>query len=1083
MAITTIEGGDDLINAAEAAGGVTVSGTAEIGATLTVNGVPVTVDASGAWTTAVATAGEGPLLVTAVATDAAGNSTTATRDLTVDTLGPAVAITTIEGGDDLINAAEAAGGVTVSGTAEIGATLTVNGVPVTVDASGAWTTAVATAGEGLLVVTAVATDAAGNSTTATRDLTVDTLGPAVAITAIEGGDNLINAAEAAGGVTVSGTAEIGATLTVNGVPVTVDASGAWTTAVATAGEGLLVVTAVATDAAGNSTTATRDLTVDTLGPAVAITAIEGGDNLINAAEAAGGVTVSGTAEIGATLTVNGAPVTVDASGAWTTAVATAGEGLLVVTAVATDAAGNSTTATRDLTVDTLGPAAPTITSIPENGGGGIDASEASDGTPVVVGLTGTGAVAGDRLTINWGGQTVNYTLVAGDISGNSATVTVPLATITAQGQGTFNVTATLTDAAGNASSNSTATSVTVDSLGGGSGDVHMITFDGLHYDFQAVGDFVAAQSTDPGNAWQVQIRTGSWPGAVSITTELGALVGDDRVTFAIGRESLVHVDGVPDTVLRPGVTQTIAGGTLTEVSDDAYRLDLYGDESITVIDRGTYLDWTVALGPHDGPGSVRGLLGSNTGQTNDDFQLRDGTVLAQPLSEAEILSTFADAWTVAPGMSLLDETNVPAIGILAALALNVTDTLIGASGAATVHFTIGGLQVDDAGTVTFSDGTNHVTVNVSGAQINYTANLTTLNDGQITSVLAINTDPAGNSFTPVNGNAVVLDQDTGEQAALALTVNGGAPIGSTTAGAVPFTAVGFESDDNGSVSFSDGSHTPVVVNITNGVLAATTVNLAGLNDGTITATLLLNNDAAGNTSTNVVTTATLDQVKAAEAPGLTAPSALTVGAGKSIPLGIVITPVDADDVISVTVSGVPSFESVGAAGITPTITKQGTTFTYNVSGLPAANLNNGLILNSTYSGKGLPTNPLTVTVSNTTTGESATAPAKTISVTDPPAGNTISINGNNEVEIPGPSADNVIFAAGATGTLKLDGYAANSDNTGGMLSASDGPQIAKIALLGQYMASSFVTASDGGGGTLITDPPPNQQQLLTQPHA
>ena len=110
----------------------------------------------------------------------------------------------------------------------------------------------------------------------------------------------------------------------------------------------------------------------------------------------------------------------------------------------------------------MAPAAPSITSIPENGGGGINASEASDGTPVVVGLTGTGAVAGDTLTINWGGQTVNYTLLAGDISGNSATVTVPLATITAQGQGTFDVTATLTDAAGNASANSAPASVTVD---------------------------------------------------------------------------------------------------------------------------------------------------------------------------------------------------------------------------------------------------------------------------------------------------------------------------------------------------------------------------------------------------------------------------------------------------------------------------------------------------------------------------------------------------------------------------------------------------------------------------------------------
>jgi hypothetical protein len=37
-------------------------------------------------------------------------------------------------------------------------------------------------------------------------------------------------------------------------------------------------------------------------------------------------------------------------------------------------------------------------------------------------------------------------------------------------------------------------------------------------------------------------------------------------------------------------------------------------------------------------------------------------------------------------------------------------------------------------------------------------------------------------------------------------------------------------------------------------------------------------------------------------------------------------------------------------------------------------------------------------------------------------------------------------------------------------------------LLGQYMASSFVMASDGHGGTMITDPPSNQQPLLTHPH-
>ncbi|WP_079566273.1 Ig-like domain-containing protein [Bradyrhizobium erythrophlei] len=355
VAITTIEGGDNLINAAEAAGGIQISGTAEIGSTLTVNGAAVTVDGTGHWTTSVTPAGQGALAVTAIATDAAGNSSTTSTTLTVDTIAPAVAITTIEGGDNLINAAEAAGGIQIGGTAEIGSSLTVNGAAVTVDGTGHWTTSVTPAGQGALAVTAIATDAAGNSSTTTTNLTVDTIAPAVAITTIEGGDNIINAAEAAGGIQIGGTAEIGSSLTVNGSAVTVDGTGHWTTSVTAVGQGALAVTAIATDAAGNSSSTSTTLTVDTIAPAVAITTIEGGDNLINAAEAAGGIQIGGTAEIGSTLTVNGAAVTVDGTGHWTTSVTPAGQGTLAVTAIATDAAGNTATTTTNLTVDTIAP--------------------------------------------------------------------------------------------------------------------------------------------------------------------------------------------------------------------------------------------------------------------------------------------------------------------------------------------------------------------------------------------------------------------------------------------------------------------------------------------------------------------------------------------------------------------------------------------------------------------------------------------------------------------------------------------------------------------------------------------------------
>jgi hypothetical protein len=40
-----------------------------------------------------------------------------------------------------------------------------------------------------------------------------------------------------------------------------------------------------------------------------------------------------------------------------------------------------------------------------------------------------------------------------------------------------------------------------------------------------------------------------------------------------------------------------------------------------------------------------------------------------------------------------------------------------------------------------------------------------------------------------------------------------------------------------------------------------------------------------------------------------------------------------------------------------------------------------------------------------------------------------------------------------------------------------------VALLGQYMASSFATANEGYGATPFTDPPPDHQQHLSLPHA
>ena len=112
--------------------------------------------------------------------------------------------------------------------------------------------------------------------------------------------------------------------------------------------------------------------------------------------------------------------------------------------------------------------------------------------------------------------------------------------------------------------------------------------------------------------------------------------------------------------------------------------------------------------------------------------------------------------------------------------------------------------------------------------------------------------------------------------------------------------------------------------------------------------------------------------------------------------------------------------------------------------------------------------------------------------------------------IPMPYAGQVTFSA-ATGILKLDHASSFSgtvaemsgqdtldladinfatlqqpvfsgNTSGGTLSVTDGAHTANIALLGNYMASTFVTSSDGHGGTYVVDPSVvSQNNLLAQP--
>lgn len=462
-------GGDDTISAAEAAAGVTLTGTAEPGATVevTFQGVTRTVTAAddGTWSADFAsseiTGGEYDASVSATSTDTSGNTATATSTIRIDTETTVAIDANQAGGDDMINAAEAADGVTLTGTAEAGATVdvTFQGVTRTVTASdeGIWSADFAASeilsGEYDAEVTATATDAFGNTETATSTIRVDTINSVAIDAGQAGGDDLVNNAEASAGVTLTGTGEPGASVsvTVEGVTrnTTVQSDGTWAADFEAgslpAGEYDTTVSVTSTDAAGNTASATADLRVDTLvDPLTVETASVEGDGIVNHSERSDGVTLTGTVEPGSTVAVQlGSAVetaTVDAAGNWSVDFAASdipeGSYEADVTVTATDAAGNTAQITDTLTIDTE--------VVP------FDADSVTDDDIVNIaernaGLTLTGTVEpGSTVEVTIEGVTRSATVdSAGNWSAEFDASDLPDGTYTSQAE------ITATDAAGN----------------------------------------------------------------------------------------------------------------------------------------------------------------------------------------------------------------------------------------------------------------------------------------------------------------------------------------------------------------------------------------------------------------------------------------------------------------------------------------------------------------------------------------------------------------------------------------------------------------------------------------------------------
>ncbi|WP_410374609.1 Ig-like domain-containing protein [Enterobacter hormaechei] len=875
---------DDVINAAERGADLVLSGTTsnveenQI-VTITFGGknYTATVDAEGKWTATVPTADltglkDGDASVQVSVTNVNGNSASAGREYSVDATAPSVTINTIAT-DDILNASEAQSDLAISGTstAEAGQTVTVslNGkdYTTTVSANGSWTLNVPAADlagltDGSVTVTAAVSDKAGNPASVDHTLTVDVTVPAVTIHTVAG-DDVINVAEHNQAQIISGSATGAAagdkvTVTIGGQTYTtvLDAAGNWSVGVPASvisglSDGSVTVTASVTDAAGNTGSGTHNVTVDTGLPSVSFNAISD-DNVLNAVEKGQDLSVSGTSANLAegtvvTVTLNGKnyTATTAADGTWSLTVPAAdlaglGQASYTLNATATNGVGNSVSSSANLLVDT---ALPTVTINTVAGDNVINAAEVAAGQT----LSGTvaNAEAGNTVTVTIGGHSYTATVQ----NNLSWSVNVPSDVLTALGNGSLSVTATVTNGHGNTGTGEREIAIDANLPGL---RVNTVAGDDVVNTIEHAQNLIVSGSSDglaPGTALTVTVNgkdyaatvladgtwsaaipsadVSAWPeGTVKISVTGDSAAGNpitishdvtvDLATVAISINALATDDVI--NAAEKGADLVLSGATTNVEAGQTVTISLNGRIYTTTVDDSG--NWTYTV------------------PSADLASLKDGDASVQ-VSVTNVNGNSASA-----GREYSVDATAPSVTINTI----ATDDILNATEAQS-DLAISGTSTAEAGqTLTVSlngkDYTTTVSANGSWTLNVPAADLAGLTDGSVT-VTASVSDKAGNPASVDH----TLTVDVTVPAVTIHTVAGDDVINvaeHNQAQIISGSATGAAAGDTVTVTIGGQSYTTVLDAAGNWSVGVPANVISGLSDGSVTVTASVT-DAAGNT--------------------------------------------------------------------------------------------------------------------------------------------------------------------------------------------------------------------------------------------
>ena len=188
------------------------------------------------------------------------------------------------------------------------------------------------------------------------------------------------------------------------------------------------------------------------------------------------------------------------------------------------------------------------------------------------------------------------------------------------------------------------------------GDTHLTTLNGLLYDFQASGDFVLAQ-VDPDFVVQTRQVSGAprWPNA-SVNHAVATRMGKTSVAVCLapriesgGMTAELKIDG-KTTDLGDGKSLSLPDGVDILRRSNVYLIRGESGDSVRAEVNDGWINVSVGLGRW--PAKVSGILANSNGNVNE-IETRDGSVLANPFSFADLYHRYADSWRVPSNESLL----------------------------------------------------------------------------------------------------------------------------------------------------------------------------------------------------------------------------------------------------------------------------------------------------------------------------------------------------------------------------------------------------------------------------------------------